>query len=114
MTARPNTAAELARLSAMLEAKMAADERDRVEAKEQRDAMSKDIHAIRSNASAIDNRVSNIEKDMARVKPVIARVNSWQSMVMGAMIVFGMIGGMVTVFWDAVREKVFSYFAGGA
>jgi len=91
---------------------MRADDRDRIEAKEQRDAMSKDIAAIRSNASSIDHRVTNIESDMAKVKPVIARVNGWQSMVMGAMIVFGMIGGMVTVFWDAVREKAFSYFTG--
>ena len=113
MTQRPNTANELAAMRATLEAKMKADERDRVEAKEQRDAMASDIHAIRANASAIDNRVSNIENDMNKVKPVIARVNSWQSMVMGGMIVFGLIGGMVTVFWEAVRIKIGDYFAGG-
>lgn len=113
MTSRPNTASELAALRATLEAKMAADERDRLEAREQRDAMSKDIYAIRTNATAIDNRVSNIEADMNKVKPVIAKVNSWQSMVMGAMIVFGMVGGMVAIFWEAVRVKVFHYFAGG-
>lgn len=112
MTQRLNTASELAALRATLEAKMRADDRDRIEAKEQRDAMSQDIAAIRSNATQIDNRVSNIESDMAKVKPVIARVNSWQSMVMGAMIVFGMIGGMVTVFWDAFREKMIGYFTG--
>ena len=113
MTTRPNTASELAAMRATLEAKMLADERDRLEAKEQRDEMSKDIAAIRQNATAIDNRVSNIENDMTKVKPVIARVNSWQSMLMGGMIVFGLIGGMVAFFWEAVRMKIGEYFAGG-
>ena len=99
-------------MRATLEAKMRADERDRIDAKEQRDEMAKDIAAIRDNASMIDNRVSNIENDMSKVKPVIARVNSWQSMVMGGMIVFGLIGGMVAVFWEAFRIKVGEYFAG--
>ena len=112
MTTRPNTASELAALRATLEAKMNADERDRIEAKAQRDGMADDIAAIRKNASAIDNRVAHIENDMSKVKPVIARVNSWQSMVMGGMIVFGMIGGMVAVFWEAVRIKIGDYFAG--
>lgn len=114
MTTRPNTAAELAALRATVEGYMRAVERDRVDAKEQRDGMAKDIAAIRSNATQIDNRVATIEKDMQSVKPVIARVNSWQSMVMGGMIVFGMIGGMVTVFWEAVREKMVAIFTGGA
>lgn len=112
MTARPNTAAELAALRATLEADMKARERERIEAKDQRDGMANDIAAIRANANKIDNRVATIEIDMQSVKPVIARVNSWQSMVMGGMIVFGMIGGMVTVFWDAVREKIIAIFTG--
>lgn len=112
MAERLNTAAELARLSATLEAKMHADERDRVEAKEQRDGMATDIAAIRSNATSIDNRVTNIEADMRAVKPVIAKVNSWQSMALGAMVVFGLMGASVTLFWDAVRDKFVSYFTG--
>lgn len=112
MTARPNTAAELAALRATLEADMKVRERERIEAKNQRDGMAHDIAAIRANANKIDNRVATIEIDMQSVKPVIARVNSWQSMVMGGMIVFGMIGGMVTVFWDAVREKIIAIFTG--
>ena len=114
MTTRPNTAAELAALRATLEADMKARERERVEAKEQREGMAKDIAAIRSNATQIDNRVSNIENDMKSVKPVIARVNSWQSMAIGAMVVFGLMGTAVTLFWEAVREKAISMFTGGA
>jgi len=110
---RPTTAEALARLDATLKAKMDADERDREEAKIARDAMSKDIAAIRSNASSIDHRVTNIESDMAKVKPVIAKVNGWQSMVLGGMIVLGMLGGAVTLFWEAVRDKMISYFTGG-
>lgn len=112
MTSRPNTAAELAALNATLIAKMRADDRDREDAKQQRDAMARDISAIRENASSIDHRVTNIESDMAKVKPVIAKVNSWQSMVLGGMIVFGLLGGAVTLFFDAVRDKIISYFTG--
>ena len=109
MTARPNTAEALAALRATVEGYMKAVERDRVEAKEQREHMAEDIAAIRSNARTIDNRVATMEKDMASVKPVIARVNSWQSMVMGAMIVLGLLGGAVTLFWEAVRDKYFAW-----
>lgn len=114
MTHRLNTATELAAMRATLEAKMKADERDRVEAKEQRDAMSMDIAAIRSNATSIDSRVTNIESDMAKVKPVIAKVNSWQSMVLGGMVVLGLLGGAVSLFWDVVREKIGAFLTGGA
>lgn len=112
MTARPNTAAELARLSAMLEAKMAADERDRVEAKEQRDAMSKDIHAIRSNATAIDNRVSRIEQDMTEVKPVIASLVNGKAKVTGAVIVLGAIGSVVLGFLTYFKSQITSLIWG--
>lgn len=112
MSERLNTAAELAKLAAMLEAKMRSDERDRLEAKEQREGMAVDIAAIRKDASKIDNRVTNIENDMAKVKPVIQKVNSWQSMALGGMIVFGMMGAAVTLFWEAVRDKITAYFAG--
>lgn len=114
MTQRLNTASELAAMRATLEAKMKADERDRLEAKKQRDDMSKDIAAIRSNASSIDNRVTNIENDMAKVKPVIAKVNGWQSMALGGMIVLGLLGGAVSMFWETVRGKMVGYFSGGA
>ena len=106
------TASELAALRATLEAKMAADERDRKEAKEQRENMAKDIGEIMSNASAIDNRVSNIEKDMQNVKPIVARVNSWQSMAMGAAIVLGLVGTAVTMFWEMIKQKFTEFFAG--
>ena len=112
MTERLNTAAELSALRATLEAKMRADERDRIEAKEQREGMAKDIAGILSNASSIDNRVTNIEADMAKVKPVIQKVNSWQSMALGGMIVFGLVGGAVTMFWDAMREKIAAMLTG--
>jgi hypothetical protein len=114
MTTRPNTAAELARLSAMLEASMTAMERDRLEAKDQRDGMAEDIAAIRSNAVKIDNRVATIEKDMQAVKPVIAKVNSWQSMFLGAMIVLGLMGSAVTLLWETFREKLVAFFAGAS
>ena len=106
-------AAEIAALRATLEAKMLADDREREEAKQQREAMYKDIQAIRHDASQTNNRVANLESDMGKVKPVVAKVNGWQSMVMGGLIVFGMIGGAVTVFWDAVRHRVGQYLAGG-
>lgn len=106
-------ASELAALRATLEAKMQADDREREEAKAQREAMSKDIQAIRIDASQTANRVENLENEMGKVKPVIAKVNSWQSMVLGGLIVFGMIGGAVSVFWDAVRERVGAWIAGG-
>lgn len=106
-------ASELAALRATLEAKMQADDREREEAKAQREAMSKDIQAIRIDASQTRNRVENLEGDMGKVKPVIAKVNSWQSMVLGGLIVFGMIGGAVSVFWDAVREKMGAWITGG-
>ena len=106
------TANELAALRATLEAKMAADERDRLEAKEQREGMAKDIGEIMANASAIDNRVSNIEKDMKDVKPIIARVNSWQSMAVGAMVILGLMGTAVTMFWEMIKQKFTEFFAG--
>lgn len=112
MTTRTTTAAELAALRATLEADMKARERERLEAKEQRDGMAKDIQAIRTNAVQIDNRVATIEKDMQAVKPVIQRVNSWQSMAMGAAIVFGLMGAAVTMFWEMVKEKAVSFFGG--
>ncbi len=68
--------------------------------------------AIRSNATSIDHRLTNIENDMSEVKPVIAKVNGWQSMVLGGMIVFGLLGRAVTIFWEAVRDKIISYFTG--
>ena len=107
-----NTATELAALRATLEAKMAADERDRLEAKEQRESMAKDIGEIMSNASAIDNRVSNIEKDMRDVKPIVARVNSWQSMALGAAIILGLMGTAVTMFWEMIKQRFTEFFAG--
>jgi len=112
MAERLNTASELSALRATLEAKMKADERDRIEAKEQRDGMAEDIAAIRRDASKIDNRVTNIEADMAKVKPVIQKVNSWQSMALGGMIVFGLVGGAVTMFWEAMREKIAALITG--
>lgn len=110
---RPTTAEALAGLAATLQAKMDADERDRKDAKEQRELMSKDIAAIRSHASSIGHRVTAIEGDMARVKPVIDKVNGWQSMVLGGMVVLGMLGGAVTLFWEAVRDKLVNMFSGG-
>jgi hypothetical protein len=114
MATRPNTAVELASLRATVEGYMKAVERDRVDAKEQRDGMAEDIAAIRSNATQIDNRVASIEKDMQSVKPVIARVNSWQSMAMGAMIVLGLMGTTVTLMWETLREKFVTTFSGGS
>lgn len=90
---------------------MAADERDRIEAKEQRDAMSKDIHAIRSNATEIDNRVSKIEADMGEVKPVMASLVNGKAKITGAVIVLGAIGsvvlGFLTYFKDAITRVIF-------
>lgn len=105
-----NTATELAALRATLEAKMKADERDRLEAKDQREGMAKDISEIMSNAANIDNRVSNIEKDMKDVKPIVARVNSWQSMVLGAMVVLGLLGTAVTMFWEMIKQRFTELF----
>ncbi|WP_028955925.1 DUF1515 family protein [Sulfitobacter sp. 20_GPM-1509m] len=113
MSNRPTTAEAIASMQATLQAKMHADERDRVEAQEQRNRMAADIAAIRSDASSIDHRVTNIEGDMAKVKPVIAKVNSWQSMALGGAIVLGLLGGAVTMFWEAVRDKIISMFSGG-
>jgi uncharacterized protein YPO0396 len=112
MAERLNTAAELSALRATLEAKMRADERDRIEAKEQREGMATDIAAIRKDASKIDHRVTNIEADMAKVKPVINKVNSWQSMALGGMVVLGMMGAAVSLFWEAVRDKITAAFTG--
>src|SRR6056297_4010901 len=104
------TATELAALRATVEASMQAAERDRLEAKEQRESMAHDIAAIRSDASSIQNRVTNLEADMSNVKPVIAKVNGWQSMVMGAAVVLGLIGSAVTLFWGVARDKIIAMF----
>jgi septal ring factor EnvC (AmiA/AmiB activator) len=106
MTARPNTAAELAALRATLEADMRARERERLEAKEQRDNMAKDIHAIRANAVQIDNRVSNIEADMKSVKPVIASLENGKAKVAGAVIVLGAVGSIVIGFLTYFKQQV--------
>lgn len=110
MTARPTTAEALAALRATVEGYMKAVERDRVEAKEQRDLMSKDIAAIRSNASKIDNRVATMEKDMASVKPVIAAWMSGQAKITGAIVVLGAIGsaviGVVLYFKQQITQTI--------
>lgn len=113
MTNRPNTAAELSSLRATLEAHMGAIDRDRIEAKEQREKMAQDISAIRSEAGTIDNRVTNIESNLKSINPVIDKVNGWQNKVIGGMVVLGFLGAAVTMFWEAVREKIVTMFTGG-
>ena len=108
-----NTASELAALRATLEAKMKADDDRDKRAQKQRDEMAVAIDAIRSDAGSIDNRVTNIEKNLGKINPVIDKVNGWQNKVIGGLIVLGMLGGAVTMFWEAVKEKIVGIFSGG-
>lgn len=106
MTTRPNTASELAALRATLEADMKARERERIEAKEQREGMARDIAAIRSNAVQIDNRVATIENDMKAVKPVIASLTTAKAKFAGAAIVIGAIGTLVLGFMTYFKQQI--------
>ena len=107
-----NTAAEVAALRATIEAFMDTQKTVQADAKEIRAQILADIHVIHEEATSIHHRVTNLENDMKAVKPVIAKVNGWQSMVLGGAIVLGLLGGAVSLFWQAVKERFFETFGG--
>ena len=109
---RQNTAAEVAAMRATFQAFMEQEKTARQEAKEIRAKILADIAVIHDEATSIQHRVANLETDMKAVKPVIAKVNGWQSMVLGGAIVLSLLGGAVTLFWQAVKEKFLASFGG--
>lgn len=113
MTApRSNTAAELAALRATFEAFMDHQQAAQAEAKAVRATILGGMDEIKDKATNVHHRVSKLETDMKAVKPVIAKVNGWQSMVLGGAIVLSLLGGAVSLFWQAVREKIIATFGG--
>jgi nucleotide-binding universal stress UspA family protein len=111
MTTRPNTAAALAAMQATLEADMKARERDRIEAKEQREAMANDIAGIKHNAITIDRRVAAVESDVREMKPTWSAINTAKAKFAGGLIVLGAIGtvvlGFVTYFKEQLVKLIF-------
>jgi ElaB/YqjD/DUF883 family membrane-anchored ribosome-binding protein len=110
MADQRNTAAEVAALRATIEAFMKTQMEVQADAKEIRAKILADIHLIHNEATDTQHRVSNLEKDMATVKPVIAKVNGWHSMLLGGAIVLSLLGGAVSLFWQAVKEKIAATF----
>jgi len=107
-----NTAEALAALSGKLDMFFEVYDRDRADAKAVRENINSKLGAIKDEATGVHHRVSNLERDMATVKPVIAKVNGWHSMLLGGAIVLSLLGGAVSLFWQAVKEKFIATFGG--
>ena len=107
-----NTAEALATLSGNLDLFIEVYDRERADAKAVREHINTSLADIKSEATGVGHRVSNLEKDMESVKPVIAKVNGWHSMLFGAAIVLSLLGGAVSLFWQAVKEKFVATFGG--
>lgn len=113
MAERLNTAVELARLAAVVEAKMKADDayyqeqrKQSEEAKAQRESMSQDILAIRKDHTAMDNRVIKIEADVREMKPVIGSIVSTKAKLAGGIIVLGAIGTVAIGFLTYFKQQI--------
>lgn len=105
MTAR-STAQELAALTATVNAWRQEDQRDRDEAKVQRDAMAKDIEHIKAEAVKTRTKVDALDADLTDAKKVTDQVKGWRAIVTGFLLACGMLGAMFLVFKDHVASIV--------
>jgi chromosome segregation ATPase len=121
MTARPNTAEQIGKLIGQVQAMNDRLDRDRAdlqerdrEASKSREDVRRTLEELKDGHTELKTGQDALAARVTKMEPTIAKVNSWQSMVAGGMIVFGILGSMVYVFWEAVRDKMIAFFSGTA
>lgn len=111
--ARQTAAESIAALKASFDAFQEAHNRDREEVKKQREELTAAIKKITSETVTTNARLTALESDMAKVKPVTEQVRGWKAQAMGGLYVLGLIGAAMMFFADALRAKVIAIFSGG-
>jgi predicted phage tail protein len=111
--ARPTAAESIAALKASFDAFREAHDRDREEAKQQRDELTEAIKKVVNESVTTNARLAALESDMASVKPVTEQVRGWKAQAMGGLYVLGLIGAAMMFFADAIRTKITAIFTGG-
>jgi hypothetical protein len=97
-----NTATELAALRATVEAFMEASKEDRAEAKDFREKAESKLNALQADQAELLRRMNKVE-------PVADMVSSWKAKVAGALLVLGLIGGVMISAITFFKDKLLAF-----
>jgi septal ring factor EnvC (AmiA/AmiB activator) len=109
VTARPNTAAAVAALSATMEALAERVKDDNAATQQHLAKINAGLAKISDTLATADDRIKSLERDMQEVKPVAMQVRDWRAKALGGLMVLGALGSVVLFMWEALKSRVVEY-----